>query len=185
MKPFTRLCSTKNTSTHQHLQRNTTTAWYETRNDLTSTCDTNDQAKQCNSTRHVINKRINQCRRRQPLASKPSQWLESLFQTPTPLLFQNFWIRIWLFFKFENPTPVQTPAAIIDLTVIHSCFYIRNDRSNSCQCCSGSGFLENFLDPDPDWISFLLKPDTDYPKRYAWSTLYFFTFWFFPAKFFW
>ena len=35
--------------THQHLQRNTTNAWY-----LTSTCDTNDQAKQCNSTRHVI-----------------------------------------------------------------------------------------------------------------------------------
>ena len=40
--------------THQHLQRNTTNAWYETRNHLTSTCDTNDQAKQCNSTRHVI-----------------------------------------------------------------------------------------------------------------------------------
>jgi len=58
---------------HQHLQRNTTTAWYETRNDLTSTCDTNDQAKQCNTTRHVINKRTNQCRRMQPLATKPSQ----------------------------------------------------------------------------------------------------------------
>ena len=71
-KPFTRFYSTKNTSTHQHLQRNTTTAWYETRNDLTSTCDTNDQAKQCNSTRHVINKRTNQCRRRQPLPSKTS-----------------------------------------------------------------------------------------------------------------
>ena len=40
--------------THQHLQRNTTNAWYETSNHLTSTCDTNDQAKQCNSTRHVI-----------------------------------------------------------------------------------------------------------------------------------
>ena len=40
--------------THQHLQRNTTNAWYETRNHLTSTCDTNDQAKQCNSTWHVI-----------------------------------------------------------------------------------------------------------------------------------
>ena len=40
--------------THQHLQRNTTNAWYETSNHLTSTCDTNDQAKQCNSARHVI-----------------------------------------------------------------------------------------------------------------------------------
>jgi len=36
----------------------------------------------------------------------------------TPLLFQNFWIRIRFrirfrqFFKFENPTPVQTPATI-------------------------------------------------------------------------
>ena len=42
----------------------------------------------------------------------------------------------------------------------------------------GSGFLENFLDPEPDWISFLLKPDPepDYPKRYAWKTFYFFTF---------
>jgi len=42
----------------------------------------------------------------------------------------------------------------------------------------GSGFLDNFLDPVPDWISFLLKPypDTDYPKRYAWNTFYFFTF---------
>ena len=40
--------------THQHLQRNTTNAWYETSNHLTSTCDTNDKAKQCNSTRHVI-----------------------------------------------------------------------------------------------------------------------------------
>ena len=62
------------------------------------------------------------------------------------------------------------------------------------QCCSGSGFSESririfgyFLDPEPDWISFLLKPDpdTDYPKRYAWNTFYFFTFWLFPAKFFW
>jgi len=38
----------------RHLQRNTTTAWYETKHDLILTCDTNDQAKQCNSTRHII-----------------------------------------------------------------------------------------------------------------------------------
>jgi len=39
------------------------------------------------------------------------KWPESLFQTP--LLFQNFLIRVRLFFNFENPTPVQTPATII------------------------------------------------------------------------
>jgi len=70
-KPFTRLYSTENTSMHQHLQHNTTTAWYETKHDLIPTCDTNGQAKQCNSMRHVINKWSNQCR--QPEASKPSQ----------------------------------------------------------------------------------------------------------------
>ena len=43
---------------------------------------------------------------------------ESLFQTPTPLLFQNFLIRVRLFFKFENPTLVQTPATIIHPTII-------------------------------------------------------------------
>jgi len=40
----------------------------------------------------------------------------------------------------------------------------------------GSGFLENFLDPEPDWISFLLKPDpyTDYPKGLRLEHLLFF-----------
>jgi len=32
------------------------------------------------------------------------RWPESLFQTPAPLLFQNFWIRVrmrvWQFFEF-------------------------------------------------------------------------------------
>jgi len=51
-------------------QRNTTTTWYETRNNLIPTCNTNDQAKQCNSTRYIINKWTDQCR--QPQASKPS-----------------------------------------------------------------------------------------------------------------
>jgi len=40
------------------------------------------------------------------------------------------------------------------------------------------------LDPETDWISFLLKPDPDYPKRYAWNTFYFFTFDFFLQNFF-
>jgi len=48
----------------------------------------------------------------------------------TPILFQNFWIRIRVraqkFFKFENPTPVQTPATI-DATEIQQCFSLRND----------------------------------------------------------
>jgi len=42
------------------------------------------------------------------LAEEP----ESLFQTPTPLLFQNFGIRVRQFFKFEYSTLVQTPATI-------------------------------------------------------------------------
>jgi len=64
------------------------------------------------------------------------RWPESLFQTPTPLLFQNFsirdQIRVRIFFKFENPTPLQTPATIIDPTVIYPCFYLRNDCTESC-----------------------------------------------------
>ena len=65
------------------------------------------------------------------------RWPESLFQTLTPLLLQYFWIRVripvWQFFKFENPTPVQTPATI-DPTVIFPCFYLRNDHTDSCFC---------------------------------------------------
>jgi len=40
------------------------------------------------------------------------------FQTPSPLLFQNFciWFRFRQCFKYENPIPVQTPATIIDPT---------------------------------------------------------------------
>jgi len=38
------------------------------------------------------------------------------------------------FFKFENPTPVQTPAIIIDPTVIYPCFYLRNDHTDCCYC---------------------------------------------------
>jgi len=63
---------------------------------------------------------------------------ESLFQTLTPLLSQNFLIRVQirvrLFIKLQNPTPVQTPATIIDPTVIYPCFYLRNDCTDSCYC---------------------------------------------------
>jgi len=69
------------------------------------------------------------------------RWPESIFQTPTPLLFQKFLIlvRIWQFFKFEKPSPVQTPATIIDPTKVYPCVYLRNDHSDS-----GSGFSQIF-----------------------------------------
>ena len=66
------------------------------------------------------------------------RWPESLFQTPTPLLFQIFWIRIRFrvpkVFKFENPTSAQTPASIIDQTEIYPCYPLRNDNAESCYC---------------------------------------------------
>jgi len=66
------------------------------------------------------------------------RWPESFFQTPTPLFFQNFGIRARIrfrqFLKFENPTPVQTPATIINPTLIYPCFYLKNDHTDSCYC---------------------------------------------------
>ena len=70
-------------------------------------------------------------------------WPVSLFQTPTPLLFHNFWIRVRLFFNFENPTPVQTPATITHPTEIYPWFYQRNDRTDACYCWNGK------VTPDP------------------------------------
>jgi len=69
-----------------------------------------------------------------PISVIYQNWPESLFQTPTPLLCQNFWILVRQFFKFENPTPVQTPATIIHPAVIHPYFCLRNDHTDSC-CC--------------------------------------------------
>ena len=57
------------------------------------------------------------------------RWPESLFQTP--LLFRNFGIQVRQFFKFENPTPVQTPVTIINPTLIYPCFYLTNDHTDS------------------------------------------------------
>jgi len=47
-----------------------------------------------------------------PMHTRDQRWPKSLFQTPTPVLFQIFWSRIQVrkIFKFENPTPVQTLA---------------------------------------------------------------------------
>ena len=87
------------------------------------------------------------------------RWPESRFQTPTPLLFQNFRIRVRnrvrQFVIFVSPTPVQTPATIIDLGVIYSCFYFRNDNrllllpKLKSDPGSGSSFPK-FLTPGPD-----------------------------------
>ena len=91
------------------------------------------------------------------------RWPETLFQIPTPLLFQNFWIRVrvWQFFKFENLTPVQTPATVIDPTKIYPCFYLRNDHRDSCYCRN----WKVTADPDPFFPKFV-APDPD-PKEHA------------------
>ena len=85
-----------------------------------------------------------------------SRWPELLFQSPTPLLFQNFWIRIQKFFKFENPTPAQTPTTIIDPIKIYPCLYLRIDHTDSCCCRNWKGtpgpgpFFHKFLTPVAD-----------------------------------
>ena len=81
---------------------------------------------------------------------------ESIFKTQTPLLFQNFWIRVRQVFKFKNPTPVQTQATIIDQTAIYPWFYLRIDRTDSCYCRNGKvtpipdPVFHKFLTPGPD-----------------------------------
>jgi len=85
--------------------------------------------------------------------SVKQRWPESLFQTAAALLFQNLWIRVRIrvrkFFIFENPTPVQTPATIIDPTVIHPCLYFKKWPHrllllSKWKSYSGSGFSQNF-----------------------------------------
>jgi len=86
------------------------------------------------------------------------RWPKSLFQTPTPLLFPDFemraQIRVLQFFKFENPTPVQTAATIINPTLIHPYFYLRTDNTDSCYCrnwkMSPGPVFPKFLNPSPD-----------------------------------
>jgi len=55
-------------------------------------------------------------------------------------------IGVWQFFIFVNPTPIQTPATIIDPTVIYQCFYLINDHTDSCYCRS----WKMTPDPGPD-----------------------------------
>ena len=74
-------------------------------------------------------------------------------------LFKNFLIRVRQFFKFENPTLVQTPATIIDPTVIYPCFYFRNDRTDSC-CCRN---LKVTPEPGPVKKRSILQESTPVP----------------------
>jgi len=91
-------------------------------------------------------------------SSGKQRWPESLFQIPTPLLFQNFWIKVRIrvrqFFKFENLIPVQTPAAIINPTVIYPCFYLKNANTDSCYCqnlkVAPGPVFPKFMTPVPD-----------------------------------
>jgi len=84
------------------------------------------------------------------------RWPELLFQTATPILFQNCSIRVRLFFKFENPAPVLTPAAIIDPTVSLTVFVptkwlYRLLLLPRCKSDSGPGLLfPKFLTPGTD-----------------------------------
>jgi len=86
------------------------------------------------------------------------------FSDPTPLLFQDFLIRVRTFFKFENPTPVQTPAAI-DPTEIHKRFYLRNNmykgHADSCYCRK----QKVTPDPGPVFYKFLTPAPSPKEKR--------------------
>jgi len=64
-----------------------------------------------------------------PAAAEMEKWLRIRVR-----FFTNFWLRVRQFFKFENPTPVQTLATIIDPTVICPCFYLGDDHTDSCYC---------------------------------------------------
>ena len=81
------------------------------------------------------------------------RWHESLFQTPTPLLLQNFVItvRIRQVFKFENPTPAQTPATTINPILNYPCVYLRSDRTDSCYCRNLN------VTPDPVFPKYWLR----------------------------
>jgi len=48
---------------------------------------------------------------------------------PVPKFLNPVWNQVRQFFKFENPTPVQTPDTIINPTVIYPCFYLRYDHT--------------------------------------------------------
>jgi len=65
-------------------------------------------------------------------------------------------VRVRQYFKFENPTPVQTPATIINQTLIYPCFYLRNNHTDSCHYRNWKvtpdpgPVFPKFLTPGPD-----------------------------------
>ena len=89
-----------------------------------------------------------------PVQSKSSAHLCS---APVPKFWIRLRIRVRKFFKYENPTPVQTPATIIDPTEIYPCFTLRNDHTDSCYCrnrkLTPAPVFHNFLTPVPDPVS--------------------------------
>ena len=89
-------------------------------------------------------------RRRVPQTTRDQKWPESHFQTPTPLLFQNLWIRIRVqkFSKFENPTPVETPATI-DATENQQCRVLSPAPGPKRKTQNPSGVDSGTLDPRP------------------------------------
>ena len=75
---------------------------------------------------------------------------------------RNFaWQWVWLFFKLKNPTPVETPATIIDPTIIYPCFNLRNKHIESCYCRNG----KLTPDPGPDFHKFLTTDPGPKKKR--------------------
>jgi len=68
----------------------------------------------------------------------------------------RIWVRIRVrqYFRFDNPTPVQTPASIIDPTIIYLYFYLKNDHTDSC-------YYRNWkVTPDPGPVfPKILTPD--------------------------
>jgi len=106
-----------------------------------------------------------------------------IFQTPTPLLMQNFWIRIrflvWIF-KFENQTHVQTPDTI-DPTEVYQCFCLRNDNADSCCCLNWKVTQVLVSGPESNKTQHIFKPWMGSEIRFKiyWSS---FSFW---CKIFW
>jgi len=89
-----------------------------------------------------------------------------------------FRLRIRYCSKFENPTPARTPAAIIDPTAIYPCFYLRNDRTDSCCCRNGKvtpdpgPVFHRFLDPAPGPKEKHRNPSESIPApSYPWPPL--------------
>jgi len=55
----------------------------------------------------------------------------SHFSDPDCAPVPKFWNPGPAIFQIWNPTPVQTPATIINPTLSYPCFYLRNDHTDS------------------------------------------------------